>query len=123
MTVIRRTLADLPEAFWTRRVDMLRAHMEHALSDLTSAVYSGEPLFYHLSLSSFLENACNLILAINRRFEPSGRSLRVALTELETLPEEFDSRLQHLLGNDPAMKPNRKREIAELIAKSLLRIS
>lgn len=123
LTVIRRTLNDLPEGFWTRRVEMLRAHMEHAFSDLSSAVFSDEPLFYQLSLASFLENSCNLLLAVNRRFEPAGRSLRTAISELETLPEEFESRLEHLLGNDPAIKRSRKREIAELIAKSLLRIS
>jgi hypothetical protein len=123
LTVIRRTLSDLPDAFWTRRVRMLRTQMEHTLSDLTSAVYTDQPLFYQISLARFLEDSCNLLLAVNRKFEPAGRSLRSAISELETLPAEFESRLEHLLGNDPAMKPSRKREIAELIAKSLLRIT
>lgn len=123
LTVVRRTLANLPDEFWTRRVGMLRAHMEHALSDLTSAVFADEPLFYQLSLARFLETSCNLLLAVNRRFEPSGRGLRAAVSELETVPEEFESRLEHLMGSDASMKRSRKREVAELIAKSLLRIS
>ncbi|MFP4152022.1 MAG: hypothetical protein ACLFR8_02845 [Alkalispirochaeta sp.] len=123
LTVVRRTLGNLPEAFWSRRVDVLRAHMEHALSDLTSAVFADEPLFYQLSLARFLETACNLLLAVNRRFEPAGRGLRAAISELPTVPEEFESRLEFLLGRDPSMKRTRKREVAELIAKSILRIS
>lgn len=123
LTVVRRTLADLPSRFWTRRIEMLRAQMEHALSDLTSAVFSGEQLFYQLSLSRFLESSSSLLLAVNRRFEPSGRSLRQAISELKTVPEEFESRLEHLMGSDGSMSPKRRREVAELIAKSLLRIS
>jgi hypothetical protein len=123
LTVIRRTLADLPEAFWTRRVDVLRAHMEHSLSDLTSAVFSDEPLFYQLSLARFLETSCNLLLAVNRRLEPGGRLLREAISTLPTVPEEFESRLEYLMGSDAAMKRNRTREVAELIAKSLVRVS
>lgn len=123
LTVVRRTLGDLPIAFWTRRINTLRAQMEHSLSDLTSAVYSEEPLFYQLSLARFLESSCSLLLAVNHRFEPAGRSLRRAITELPTVPEEFESRLEHLMGSDGSMTPKRRREVAELIAKSLLRIS
>src|SRR6056297_2375345 len=123
LTVIRRTLTDLPEAFWIRRIGMLRAHMEHSLSDLTSAVFSDEPLFYQLSLARFLETSCNLLLAVNHRFEPAGRILRDAISSLPTIPEEFESRLEYLMGGDAAIKRNRTREVAELIAKSLVRVS
>lgn len=121
--VVRTLLAEIPESFWERRVRVLRAHMEHALSDLTSAAYGDEQLFYQLSLARFLETSCNLLLAIHRTFEPAGRSLHEAVRGLDRLPEEFESRFDYLLSHDPTVRNNRKREIAQLIARSLLRMS
>lgn len=123
LTVIRRSLNDLPSAFWKRRLEVLRAQMEHAFSDLTSAAYAAEDLFYQLALAHFLEASCSLIFALNERFDPPGRLMRDALKALARLPEEFESRLQHLLRSDGSMPVTRKREIAQLIAKSLLRMS
>jgi len=123
LPVVRRILNQLPEAFWIRRIEMLQAHMEHALSDLTSAVYAEENLFYELSLGRFLETSCGLMFALNRRFDPPGRILRAQINELPRLPEEFDSRFEHLLRHDSAVPGSRKRQIAELLARSLLRLS
>lgn len=123
LPVVRRTLEQLPEEFWVRRIEMLRAHMEHALADLTSAVYAEEDLFYELSLGRFLETSCGLMFALNRRFDPPGRILRAQIAELPRLPEEFDSRFEHLLRHDSGVPGSRKRQIAELLARSLLRMS
>ncbi len=123
LPVVRRLLEDLPEEFWVRRIQMLRARMEHALSDLTSAVYAEEALFYELSLGRFLETSCGLMFAINRRFDPPGRLLRTEVGRLPRLPEEFESRFEHLLRQEAAISGSRKRQIAELLARSLLRLS
>jgi hypothetical protein len=123
LPVVRRILDELPEEFWVRRIETLRAHMEHALSDLTSAVYAEENLFYELSLGRFLETSCGLMFALNRRFDPPGRILRAQIDELPRLPEEFESRFEHLLRHDSAIPGSRKRQIAELLARSLLRLS
>ncbi len=123
LPVVRRLLDDLPEEFWVRRIQTLRAHMEHALSDLTSAVYAEESVFYHLSLGRFLETTCALLFALNRAFDPPGRILRSKVDELPRLPEEFATRFEHLLRHEGEVSESRKRQIAELIAKSLLRLS
>lgn len=123
LDVVRRQLAEAPEEFWVRRIDALRAHMEHALSDLTSAVYAEENLFYHLSLAAFTEQVCRLLVAVNRRFDPPGRRLHAEIMQLARLPEEFDSRFEHLLGDERSVPRTRKRQIAELMARSLLSIA
>ena len=53
LLVARRLLGDIPEEFWVRRIQMLRAHMEHALSDLTGAVFADEALFTNCRLGRF----------------------------------------------------------------------
>ena len=118
----RAALRELPEAFWVQRVDAFRARMDHVLTDLTSAVFSGEELFYHLSLAAFLSVLCTLLFAINRRFEPAGRLLKEQMQQLPILPEEFNTRLEYLLGADSAITDKRKREIAELVTWSVLRL-
>jgi hypothetical protein len=123
LPVLRRLLAELPEEFWVRRIYTLRAHMEHALSDLTSATYAEEDLFFQLSLARFLETSCGLIVAINRRFDPPGRILRSEVESLPRLPEEFVTRFEHLLRSGDGTTGSRKRQIADLLARSLLRLS
>lgn len=123
LSVVRQLLEDLPEEFWVRRIEILRAHMEHALSDLTSAAYAEEPLFFELSLARFIETSCGLIVALNRRFDPPGRILRDQILGLPVLPEEFESRFEHLLRHEGSVSGTRKRQIAELLARSLLRLS
>lgn len=118
----RGELADPPEEFWTRRRRVLEARMEHALSDLATAAVAQEELFFQLSLADFLENMLRALFTINRRFEPSGRTMAAEADTLPKRPEEFASRLEHLLRTDSAVKKSRKREIAQLIARSLLRL-
>lgn len=118
----RNELANPPEQFWKRRRHVLEARMEHALSDLASAAVAEEELFFQLSLADFLENMLRALFTINRRFEPSGRMMAAEAETLPKLPEEFASRLENLLRTDAAVKKNRKREIAQLIARSLLHL-
>lgn len=123
LAVARRELEHVPETFWERRIQLYRGRMEHALSDLSSAVFAGENLFYHLALAGFLDKVCALLFALNRRFEPAGRGMAAEIETLAMLPEEFDTRFSLLLRDDASVSGKRKREVAQLIAKSLLRIS
>ncbi len=119
---VRERLATPPIEFWRRRRSVLESRMEHALSDLASAAVADEELFFQLSLADFLENLLRALFTINRRFEPSGRSMAAAVSTLAVIPEEFSSRLEHLLRTESAVKKNQKREIAELLARSLLHL-
>ncbi len=118
----RNALRELPVTFWQHQAWFYRARMDHSLSDLSSAAYAGEELFFQISLASFLENLASLLFAINREFEPAGRALRPALQKLSILPEEFETRLEYLLDTGGQVGKNRKREIAQLIARSVLRL-
>ncbi len=118
----REELKKLPDHFWDRQVWFHRARMDHSLADLSSAAFAGEELFFQLSLAAFLQNLSSLLFAINRQFEPSGRSLRPALQDLAVQPEEFGTRLEYLLNSDGPVNRKRKREIAQLIARSVLRL-
>lgn len=120
----RGELNTLPDHFWERRIRAFSSRMDHVLADLSSAVFSGEELFYHLSLASFLSALCSLLFAINHRFEPAGRVLNEQMQKLPILPEEFSTRLAYLLRADSAvMTDKRKREIAELVTWSVLRLA
>lgn len=118
----RTELESLSEEFWRRRWGVLEARMEHALSDLSTAALAEEELFFQLSLADFLENTLRALFAINHRFEPSGRSMAAEVQHLARIPEEFTSRFEHLLRTESAVKKKQKREIAELIARSLLHL-
>lgn len=119
----RKTLEEIPREFWENRVAALRARMDHVLADLSSAVFAGEELFYYLSLASFLSTLSSLLFAINHRFEPAGRILNEEMRQLPILPEEFGTRLEYLLRTDSAVTDKRKREIAELVTWSVLRLA
>ncbi len=118
----REALRELPITFWQHQTWFFRARMDHSLSDLSSAAYAEEELFFQISLASYLENLSSLLFAINREFEPSGRALRPALRKLSILPEEFETRLDYLLDTGGHIGKSRKREIAQLIARSVLRL-
>lgn len=119
----RKTLQYLPDSFWRARIAACQARMDHVLADLTSAAYAGETLFYQLSLAAFLETLASLLFAVNREFEPPGRTLQDSLLALPVLPEEFETRLAYLLRSDVDISDTRRREIARLITLSALRLS
>jgi hypothetical protein len=119
----RELLTALPDEFWTRRTAVLRSRMDHVLADLSSAVFAEEELFYYLSLAAFLSTLSALLFSINHRFEPAGRILNDQLQKLPVLPDEFGTRLQYLLRSDTAVTGKRKREVAELITWSVLRLT
>lgn len=119
----RKSLTALPEEFWTLRIAALRSRMDHVLADLSSSVFADEELFYYLSLAAFLSTLSGLLFSINHRFEPAGRILNDQLQKLPVLPDEFATRLDYLLRTDASVTGKRKREVAELITWSVLRLA
>ncbi len=117
---VRKELSEMPPSFWNLLRFSFQARMEHYLSDLGAAVLRKEPLFYLVSSSGFIKSVCSSLFAINRRFEPSARLLAEQTKSLPVLPEPFHGRFESFLRADSDLPPARKREIAELIAKSII---
>ncbi len=120
LELIREKIEKLPDQFWSQLIESYRARAEHSLADLGSAVIAGDSLFYMVSLTGFMKSICSFLLAVNRRFEPSGRQLKELLLSLPVLPENFRGRFDSLLREDPEFGPLRKREVAELLTRSIL---
>lgn len=120
ITDVRRRLEHLPEAFWAALRSTFRSRMEHALADLVAAVAAEEELFYLLSAGEFIRSLCSVLFAVNRRFEPPGRSLHQQTLALPILPESFRGRFDTIVRQDPEVDLDRKREIAELLARSVV---
>ena len=116
---IRELLSELPETFWERLAQSSRATTEHYLSDLTASVYRDDRLFYLISTAGFIKSFLSLLFVLNRRFEPSGRLLFGKALELKKLPENFSGRFDSFVREDAELTPARKREIAELLTKSV----
>jgi len=117
---VREELAALPDSFWALLRGASLATMEHYLSDLSAAVAREDSFFYLVALAGFVKSACSMLFVFNRRFEPSGRVLGERIFELPRLPDHFKGRFESLLREDPEFSPARKREVAELLARSLI---
>ncbi|MEA1911934.1 MAG: hypothetical protein U9N32_09725 [Spirochaetota bacterium] len=117
---IRNKISNLPESFWGALRDSSMRSMEHYLVDLSSAALNSDNLFYIVSLSGYLKYLCSFLFVINRKFEPSRRRLADQIMELDILPENFAGRFDSLIREDPEFPPERKREVAKLLTKSLI---
>ena len=117
---IRKKLTQLPDDFWGMLATASLATMEHYLIDLQSASMENDNYFYTVSLSGFLKTLCSLVFIINHEFEPSRRNILEKLENLSTLPEHFMGRFQSLLQQDEEMTNERKSDVAELLAKSII---
>ncbi len=112
-------LDSLPESFWTTWMDSCQRRIDHFLSDLGAAAMKEDPLYFRLSLSSFLKVTAELLFAVNHVFEPGPRDYTASLALLETLPAGFVANWGSLLREDSELPADRKREVAELLARSL----
>jgi hypothetical protein len=119
---MRGALQNMPQSFWNLLRYSFQARMEHYLSDLGAAAVRNDPLFYLVSASGFIRSVCSVLFAINRQYEPSVRLLSEQVKTLPVLPEPFLGRYESFLRNDPDLLPDRKREIAELLAKSIINL-
>jgi hypothetical protein len=119
---IKEEINSFPDQFWENLRQVFQSRMEHHLSDIGAAVMRDDELFYMISLSEYVRSIVSTLFAINHRFEPSGRMLFEQVMELDILPDPFGGRFDSLLRNNTELTPDRKREIAELIAKSIINL-
>ncbi|TVQ39601.1 MAG: DUF4037 domain-containing protein [Spirochaetaceae bacterium] len=118
---VRKDLDALNDRFWDGLRASLQARMEHFLGDLHAAVVRGDSLFFIISAAGFIRSLFSVLFAINHCFEPSARSLYEQARTLPILPEPFAGRLESFLRSESSsMTPERRKEVAELMAKSVL---
>jgi hypothetical protein len=119
MESVRKQIKNFPAAFWKGLRDTFQSKMEHYLADLGAAAVMGDVYFYMVSMVGFLRYAAASLFMINHRFEPSNRSLSEQLKTLPILPEEFWGRWENLMCQDGCMGPDKRFQIAQLLALSL----
>ena len=120
---VREQLTKLPDGFWQLMINSSQATMEHYLSDLIASVMREDKLFFLISSAGFIKSFLSLLFVINRAFDPSGRKLFEMVWSLPELPENFKGRFHSFLRDNPEFPPSRKQELAELMAKSVIRMS
>lgn len=119
----KTALKQLPDSFWALISFSSKATMEHYLSDFAAAVVRQDQLFSLVSAAGFIKSCCSALFVLNHKFEPSGRLLYGRVASLPSLPEHFKARLESFLSDDPDFTPSRKKEIAQHIAASVVRMS
>ncbi|MBA7681433.1 hypothetical protein ES703_89771 [subsurface metagenome] len=117
---IRGKLSELSEHFWEVILESTGVSVEYYLNDLNAAVFRNDNLYYLISASCFIRSMCSFLFALNRCFEPSGRMAYEKVKGLPKLPDEFAGRFESFLRDAPELPAQRKREIAELLARSIL---
>lgn len=116
---IRSRLDQLPESFWTAWTNSSRDKLDHLLGDLGAAAIQDDALYFRLSLSGFLKAAAEFLFSVNHVFQPGPRDVTGVLSLLETLPDGFEANWQSLLRESEELPPQRKRDVAEVLARSL----
>lgn len=119
----RERLHQLAESFWESIMASARAAMEVDLRYVSAAVHRGDDLIYLSAAATFVHNVISFLFAYNQQFEPSGRLLQARLQELSRLPDGFVGRLESFVRTDQELSPEREREIAELIARSVVELA
>ncbi len=120
---ILEKLDNLPGSFWTQWVESCNRRIDHLLSDLRAASLKGDALYFNLSLSGFLKTIAEVLFAVNHVFEPGPRDYTASLGLLEVLPEGFEANWGSLLRDDAELPRDRKREIAELLARGVFSLN
>ena len=116
---MRESLNHSPAEFWCRLREVHQQKMEHCLSDLGGAALKDDRFFYFVSLSGFLRAFVSAIFAANKQLEPSDRHMSSALMALPLLPEDLQGRWAQLLQTDGSVDPEKRYQIAQLIARSV----
>ena len=119
----RGRLEQLPESFWHAIILSARAALEVDLRYINAAVHRQDDLIYLSASATFVHNVISFLFAYNRQFESSGRLLQERLRALPRLPDGFLGRLDAFVRSDSELGPQQKREIAELIARSVFELS
>lgn len=119
----RQELSHFPGEAWGALGDSFRFKMEHYLSDMGAASFSGDKYFLLLSESGFLRYAAASIFMENRRFEPSHRDIEDQLHELALIPEGFWPAWDAILQKEREIPAPKRFEIARLLASSVYSLS
>jgi len=120
---VQDKLDNLPDSFWLQWVDSCHRRIDHLLSDLGAASLKGDAFYFKLSLSGFMKAVAEVLFAVNHVFEPGPRDFTASLELLEILPEGFEANWGSLLRDDTELPFDRKREIAELLAKGVFSLN
>ena len=120
LTRMRKRSLDLPDRFWASLKDSSRRAFDMELRHIGAAVHRGDNLFFLASSWRFSHAVLSFLFAHNRRFELSGRQLYEQMSTLQEVPDGFLGRFQSVLRQEGELSMGRKREVAELIARSLL---
>ena len=109
----------LPKEFFAARSRRLVARAQHSYEDFAGAVWSGDAMWYQLCLGTLLAEIAGTLFALNERLPPARRAAFRTLRELERLPNQFETRIQYVLGVPEDLGPKRRLEIAGLILRDL----
>ena len=120
LSKVQNQIKELPNEFWIPLKEAYWSNLEHQLADLGTAVLAEDDYFFQQSLTGYLTSLCSLLFTLNREFEPSGRRIQHQLLKLDQLPENFRGRFASLIHEDLEFTPERKMEVAKLIARSLV---
>ncbi len=120
LSTVTVRLADLPDSFWTRMGSFYRSSMEHYLSDLGASLMQEDSFHNMISAANFIKFACAALFMENGEFEPSHRGYLNLVNRLKTVPDDFPGRFESFLRPDSELSPERKYEIAKLMAKSIM---
>jgi hypothetical protein len=120
---VLKKLDNLPDSFWLQWIDSCHRRIDHYLGDLGAASFKEDVFYFNLSLSGFMKTTAEVLFAVNHVFEPGPRDYTASLDLLETLPEGFKANWGSLLRNDAELPPDRKREIAEILAKGVFSLN
>ena len=117
---LRSHLGRLPASFWARLADAQKAQLEHLYSDLGAAEMRGDELYFTISAGRLVGTLCALLFTVNRLFEPGGRSMAAMLPALAKVPDSLPANLESFVRQSDGMSMHQRRELAELMVKSVL---
>lgn len=116
-------LMKLDTEFWYELRKASEIGMEHTLIDLESAAVKQDKFYFTISLASFMKYCLRSLLAINKILEPPSRFFEQIIPDMTTLPLGFKANWESLLREDSELSLERKKEVAVLLAKSILLLS
>lgn len=116
---VREKIDNLPDTFWSLWVETCRHRVDHLLGNMAASALKNDALYFQLSLGDYLRSVARMLFAINHVFEPGPRDYTASLDLLEIRPEGFEARWASLLREDTELPPERKREVADILARSL----
>jgi hypothetical protein len=117
---ITNDLSALGDDFWVRMRLFYQATMDHYLADLGASIVRDDQFHYMISSANFIKYAVSALLMENGLFEPSHRGYLDIVSKLKTEPDDFAGRFESFLRPDSELPPQRKYEIAKLIARSIV---